>query len=58
MAKLTIDIAPHAIVDNINVRSSPLLAMDYYLNLALMYAEKGFYVFPVNPNKVPYKGFA
>lgn len=58
MAKLTIDIAPHAIVDNINVRSSPLLATDYYLNLALMYAEKGFYVFPVNPNKVPYKGFA
>lgn len=58
MQRNTLTIAPHAIVNNINERANPLLAPNYYLNLALMYAERGFYVFPVNPNKVPYKGFA
>jgi len=53
----TKEIAPHAIVDNIRLRNYPHLPRDYYLNLALMYAERGFKIFPVNPNKIPYKGF-
>ena len=50
-------IAPHAIVDNIKIANNPILSEDYYINLALLYAKLGFYVFPVNPNKIPYKGF-
>ena len=52
------EIASHAIVENINIRNFPMLEPDYNLKLALFYAEKGFYVFPVNPNKIPYKGFS
>lgn len=54
----TKEIAPHAIVESIGIQNHPILPSDYYLNLALMYAERGFKVFPVNPNKIPYKGFA
>ncbi|CCZ51557.1 hypothetical prophage lsa1protein [Acinetobacter sp. CAG:196] len=54
----TREIAPHAIVENINIKNNPILESDYYLKLALFYAEKGFFVFPVNPNKIPYKGFS
>ncbi len=53
----TNDIVPHAIVENINIKNFPILGSDYYLKLALFYAEKGFFVFPVNPNKIPFKGF-
>ena len=51
-------LAPHAIVEHIGIKNYPYLPRNYYLNLALMYAQKGFYVFPVNPNKFPYKGFS
>ena len=54
----TQEIAPHAIVENINIKNFPLLEPDYYLKLALLYAEKGFIVFPVNQNKIPFKGFS
>lgn len=54
----TKEIAPHSIVECIEIQNYPILPPDYYLNLALMYAERGFKVFPVNPNKIPYKGFA
>lgn len=53
----TKEIAPHAIVENINIKNFPMLETDYYLKLALFYAEKGFFIFPVNPNKIPYKNF-
>ena len=43
----TREIAPHAIVENINIKNNPILESDYYLKLALFYAEKGFFVFPV-----------
>ena len=51
-------LAPHAIVPNIGTKNFPMLPQDYYLNIALMYAQREFYVFPVNPNKIPYKEFA
>ncbi len=51
-------LALHAIVEHIRINNYPCLPRAYYLNLALLYAEKGFKVFPVNPNKIPYKGFA
>lgn len=54
----TNEITPHSIVESIGMENFPILPPDYYLNLALMYAEHGFKVFPVNPNKIPYKGFA
>lgn len=54
----TQELAPHAIVADLRINNNPLLHETYYLNLALMYAAYGFYVFPVNPNKIPYKGFA
>ena len=54
----TKEISPHAIVENINIRNFPMLESDYNLKLALFYAEKGFFVFPVNPNKSPFKGFS
>lgn len=54
----TQELAPHAIVADLRINNHPLLHETYYLNLALMYAAYGFYVFPVNPNKIPYKGFA
>ena len=54
----TKEIAPHAIVEHITIKNCPLLEPDYYLKLALFYAEKGFFVFPVNPNKIPFKGFS
>lgn len=50
-------ISPHAIVEHISIKNYPLLAKEYYLSLALLYAQMGFKVFPVNPNKIPYKGF-
>ena len=53
----TNEIAPHAIVEHISIKNYPMLEPDYYLKLALFYAEKGFFVFPVNPNKSPYQGF-
>lgn len=53
----TKEIAPHAIVEQITIKNYPMLEPDYYLKLALFYAEKGFFVFPVNPNKIPYRGF-
>ena len=55
---ITSAIAPHAIVKSIETTNQPKLTQNYYLNLALFYAEHGFKVFPVNPNKIPYKGFA
>lgn len=55
---LTSEIAPHAIVESIKTKHYPILFDDYYLKLALLYAEKGYKVFPVNPNKIPYRGFA
>lgn len=57
MITTTMSIAPHAIVGNIKIANNPILSEDYYINLALLYAKLGFYVFPVNPNKIPYKGF-
>lgn len=54
----TTEITPHAIVKHLEDRNVPLLPEDYYLKLALFYAERGFKVFPVNPNKIPYKGFS
>lgn len=54
----TQELAPHAIVPNIWINNYPILPQNYYLNVALMYAKRGFYVFPVNPNKIPYKEFA
>ncbi len=53
----TQEVTPHAIVSGIDVHNTPQLSQDYYLKLALLYAERGFKVFPVNPNKIPYKGF-
>lgn len=54
----TQQLAHHAIVENLSINNRPILEPGYYLKLALFYAQKGFYVFPVNPNKIPYKGFA
>lgn len=54
----TQELAHHAIVENISINNMPILEPNYYLKLALFYAQRGFYVFPVNPNKIPYKGFA
>lgn len=54
----TKEISPHAIVENITIKRFPIIEPDYYLKLALFYAEKGFFVFPVNPNKIPFKGFS
>lgn len=50
---------PEAIVENINKNKAPLsISQDYYVNLALAYASKGCVVFPVNWNKIPYKGMS
>lgn len=49
---------PHAVVDNIGIQNKPpYLPIDYYFDLAMLYADRGYKVFPVNPNKIPYKGF-
>lgn len=53
----TQEIAPHAIVENDSIKNFPALPLNYYYNLALLYAENGFYVFPIQGNKFPYKGF-
>ncbi len=54
----TQEIAPHAIVDNINTYNKPKLEVGYYLRLALFYASLGFKVFPLMPNKKFYKGLS
>ena len=46
-----------SVVANINISNRPILSKGYYLNLALLYARLGFYVFPVKHDKFPYKGF-
>lgn len=53
----TKEIAPHAIVKNIREVNYVKLPKDYYLNLALFYAQHGFWVFPLQPNKYPFKDF-
>lgn len=54
----TQEIAPHAIVDNINTYNKPKIEVGYYLRLALFYASLGFKVFPLMPNKKFYKGLS
>lgn len=49
---------PHAVVEHIGIQNKPpFLPIDYYFDLAMLYADRGYKVFPVNPNKTPYKGF-
>lgn len=54
----TKEIAPHAIVKSIDEVHYTPLPNDYYLKIALLYASYGFKVFPVKPDKHPYKNFS
>lgn len=54
----TKEISPHAIVNNINEWHEQKEQENYYLNLALFYGSKKFKVFPVRPDKYPYKNFS
>lgn len=54
----TKEIAPHAIVNDINEWYEQKEQENYYLNLALFYGSKDFKVFPVRPDKYPYKNFS
>ena len=46
----TKEIATHAIVEHITIKNCPLLEPDYYLKLALFYAEKGYEVNSIEYN--------